>query len=106
VPDFAYDNDTSLFLWRSLPYEVGWEGTYITIITNRRSRQRVHLAAVRREIVSIAAGQFSAWRLEIRTSNARQIAWYADTPRHELLRYDNDRGLIFELDTAPNTARR
>ncbi|MGE0688520.1 MAG: hypothetical protein AB7P33_17390, partial [Dehalococcoidia bacterium] len=41
VPEHSYDNDTSLFLWRTLPFEVGWEGSYTTIITNRRSRQKV-----------------------------------------------------------------
>jgi hypothetical protein len=106
VPEHAYDNDTSLFLWRALPYEVGWQGSYITIITNRRSRQKVNLFVVRRETVQLATGEYSAWRLEIKTSNATQTAWYADTPRRELLRYDNDRGIVYELDTAPSTAQR
>lgn len=104
VPEHSYDNDTSLFLWRTLPFEVGWEGSYTTIITNRRSRQKVNLAVVRRESVTLASGEFPAWRLEIKTSNATQTAWYTDTPRRELLRYDNDRGVIYELDTAPTTA--
>ena len=106
IPEHAYDNDTSLFLWRTLPYEVGWEGSYITMITNRRSRQKVNLAVVRRETVTLSSGEFTAWRLEIKTSNATQVAWYADTPRRELLRYDNDRGIIYELDTAPTSATR
>jgi hypothetical protein len=104
LPEHAYDNDTSLFLWRTLPFETGWQGSYNTVITNRRSHQKVNLSVLRRESVRLSTGEFNAWRLEIKTSNATQTAWYSDTPRHELLRYDNDRGVIYELDTAPDTA--
>jgi hypothetical protein len=104
LPEHAYDNDTSLFLWRTLPFETGWQGSYNTVITNRRSRQKVNLFVLRRETVTIASGEYSAWRLEIKTSNATQTAWFADTTRRELLRYDNDRDVIYELDTAPSTA--
>jgi hypothetical protein len=98
VPEHSYDNDSSLFLWRTLPFAPGYEAAYTTIITNRRSRQKVDLRVVDRETVRVPAGEFTAWRLEIRTSNAKQTAWYADTPARQLVRYDNDRGTIFELE--------
>lgn len=97
VPEHSYDNDTSLFLWRTLPFEAGYEASYTTIITNRRTRQKVNLNVTGKETVTVPAGTFEAWRLEITTSNARQLAWFADTPERPLLRYDNDRDLIFEL---------
>jgi hypothetical protein len=97
VPEYSYDNDTSLFLWRTLPFEEGYEGSYTTIITNHRARQKVNLSVTGIESVTVPAGTFEAWRLEITTSNARQIAWYATTPDRKLLRYDNDRNVIFEL---------
>jgi hypothetical protein len=101
VPEHAYDNDTSLFLWRTLPFAEGYEASYITIITNRRSRQEVYLRVAGKETVTVPAGTFECWRLEIATENAKQVAWYADTPARELVRYDNDRNLIFELATRP-----
>jgi hypothetical protein len=101
VPEHSYDNDTSLFLWRTLPVADGYEGSYITIITNRRSRQQVVLNVRGKETVTVPAGTFEAWRLEITTSNARQVAWFADTPTRPLVRYDNDRDVIFELTTRP-----
>ena len=101
VPEHSYDNDTSLFLWRTLPFAEGYEAAYNTIITNFRSRQTVVLNVPRRETVSVPAGEFEAWRLEISTSNADQVAWYADTPAHPLVKYDNDRGVIFELTDLP-----
>jgi hypothetical protein len=97
VPEHSYDNDSSLFLWRTLPFAEGYEGSYNTIITNHRTRQKVNLRVTGIESVTVPAGTFDAWRLEITTSNARQVAWYADTPERPLIRYDNDRDLIFEL---------
>ena len=101
VPEHSYDNDSSLFLWRTIPFVDGYESSYVTIITNQRSRQTVDLKVIGKETVAVPAGKFEAWRLEIRTSNARQVAWFTDTPQHVLLKYDNDRGLIFELTSQP-----
>jgi hypothetical protein len=101
VPEHAYDNDSSLFLWRTIDFRDGYEASYITIITNRRERQKVVLRVRGKETVHVPAGEFTAWHLEVRTSNARQHAWFADTPARHLVRYDNDRGLIFELESRP-----
>jgi hypothetical protein len=101
VPEHAYDNDTSLFLWRTLPFADGYEASYVTIITNRRNRQDVVLNVRGKETVTVPAGTFECWRLEISTENARQIAWYADTPSRPLVKYDNDRAVIFELTSKP-----
>ncbi len=101
VPEHSYDNDTSLFLWRTLTFSEDFEGSYNTIITNFRSRQKVNLRVDGLESVTVPAGTFEAWKLVITTSNARQTAWYANTPQRELVRYDNDRDVIFELTNAP-----
>ena len=101
VPEYAYDNDTSLFLWRTLPFADGYEASYVTVITNRRSRQDVVLNVRGKETVTVPAGTFECWRLEISTENARQVAWYADTPSRPLVKYDNDRDVIFELTSKP-----
>ncbi len=101
VPEHSYDNDTSLFLWRTIDFHDGYTARYTTIITNRRSRQSVDLHVIGHEDVSVPAGKFNAWRLEISTENAKQVAWFADTPARTLLKYDNDRGTIFELQTKP-----
>jgi hypothetical protein len=101
VPEHSYDNDTSLFLWRTLPFAQGYEASYITIITNRRSRQKVNLEVTGKEMVRVPAGEFSTWRLEIRAGGRHQVAWFADTPTRPLVRYDNDNGQFFELTSAP-----
>ncbi|HXH20767.1 MAG TPA: DUF3108 domain-containing protein [Dehalococcoidia bacterium] len=101
VPEHAYDNDSSLFLWRTIDFREGYEARYVTIITNRRSRQTVELRVRGKEQVTVPAGTFTAWRLEIKGANAEQVAWYADTPTRPLVKYDNDRGTVFELQTRP-----
>jgi hypothetical protein len=101
LKDHSYDNDSSLFLWRTIDFKEGYESSYYTVITNRRSEQRVVLRVTGKESVTVPAGTFDAWRLEILTTNARQTAWYADTPERPLVKYDNDRGTIFELTSAP-----
>ena len=54
-----------------------------------------------KETVRVPAGEFTAWRLEIEAEDVKQIAWIADTPARTLVRYDNDNGLVFELEKAP-----
>ena len=98
---YSYDNDASLFLWRTIDFKDGYKGAYTTIITNRRTRQDVTLKVLGKDTVKVAAGEFQAWKLEIEAENATQHAWYADTPTRPLVKYDNDRGLIFELEKAP-----
>lgn len=101
VPEHAYDNDSSLFLWRTIDFREGYMASYVSIITNRRSKQTVALKVTGREQVSVPAGQFNAWRLEIKAEKVKQVAWYADTPARTLVKYDNDNGTIFELQQAP-----
>ena len=101
VPEHSYDNDTSLFLWRTIRFEEGYTASYNTIITNRRNRQVVTLRLVGKESLQVPAGQFSAWRLEIKAGDVKQTAWIADTRERTLLKYDNSRNLIFELEKLP-----
>ena len=59
VPDHAYDNDASLFIWRTLPFAEGYQGKYVTMITNRRTRQEVTLKVRGKETVRVPAGEFT-----------------------------------------------
>jgi hypothetical protein len=101
LEEHSYDNDSSLFLWRTIAFAEGYESSYITVITNRRTDQQVILRVPGKETVKVPAGEFTAWRIDIITSNARQIAWYADTPARPLVKYDNDRGTVWQLTEAP-----
>jgi hypothetical protein len=96
VPQHAYDNDTSLFLWRAIKFEKGYVASYQTVLTNRRTTQVIDLLVKDQQRVSTPAGDFDAWLVEITAERTTQQAWYATTPDHRLLKYNND-GLIFLL---------
>jgi hypothetical protein len=99
VPEHAYDNDSSLFLWRTLKFEPGYKASYVSVITNRRTRQTVHLEVIGKETVRVPAGAYEAWKLQVKAKGVTQLAWYADTAARPLVRYDNDNGLIYELES-------
>ncbi len=101
VPEHSYDNDTSLFLWRTVKFEPGSVSAYNAIITNRRSRQVAEIRVIGKESVTVPAGDFTAWRIEIDSSGSKQTAWYADTPTRPLVKYDNSIGTFFELSSKP-----
>lgn len=100
VPEHSYDNESSLFLWRTLPFAEGFEATYNTIMVNRRERSTVTVTVVGRETVDVPAGTFEAWRVEVRSGDISQVAWYATDSRHHLVKYDNSL-IVFLLDQPP-----
>ena len=95
-----YDNDSSLFLWRSLHFAEGLTETYHTVVTGSGEQPILRLEVIGKERVTVPAGTFDTWRLEIRSQDHKQIAWYADTATHPLIQYDNGVQL-FQLVNAP-----
>ena len=91
-----FDNESSLFIWRSIPFKEGFKGSYQSVQTNQGQLVQVTLEVTGRQQISVPAGTFETWRVEIRIGGTKQVAWYADTPQRELVQYDNSR-LIFQL---------
>ena len=97
VPDHSYDNDTSLFIWRTIKFEKGYIVSYRTVLANRRSTQMVTLNVREQVKVETSAGEVDAWVVDIQADTRTQRAWFAATPDHRLLRYNND-SLVFEIE--------
>jgi hypothetical protein len=91
-----YNNDESLFLWRTIPFEEGYKASYNAVLVNRGALTLITVEVAGKEEVTVPAGVFQAWRVEIRIGDVRQVAWYADTPEHLLVQYDNTRH-VFQL---------
>ncbi len=89
LKDNYYDNDSSLFLWRSIPFVVGYVNIYRTVVTGSGEQQVVHVEVKPKERIEVPAGTFDAWRVQIESRDNKQLAWYADTPEHPLVQYDN-----------------
>ena len=111
LPTYSYDNDSSLFLWRTIKFEQGYEVTYTASIANRRAERPLTLRVRRQERVTTPAGEFDAWLVGIEGEGETQEAWFSTEPDHKLLVYDNDREVFLytgeteppKVDDAPAT---
>lgn len=96
-----YDNDTSAFLWRTIPFREGYVAYYHSVLANQGGdHQLLKLEVVGKEEVEVPAGKFNAWKLEISTPRGLQTAWFSDTPERYLVRYDTTRNVL-ELNALP-----
>jgi hypothetical protein len=99
VPEHTYDVDSSLFVWRSIDFKKGATVTYNSMATNRGENHLVTLIVQNEEKVTVPAGTFDAWRVEVASEQSRQRAWFATTPDHRLLQYVNNQGQSFQLQS-------
>ena len=90
VPDHAYDNDSSLFIWRTLKFEKGYTVTYAAVFSNRRDSQTVTLTVGDKATVKTPAGDIEAWIVDLNADQVTQRAWFATTPDHKLVAYQNE----------------
>ncbi len=97
VPEHAYDNDSSLFIWRTLKFEKAYTVTYTAVFSNRRDTQAVTLRVKGKETIKTPAGDFEAWVIDLSADQVTQRAWIATTPDHKLLAYQNE-SFFFRLN--------
>ena len=90
VPEHAYDNDSSLFIWRTLTFEKGYTVTYTTVFSNRRDTQTVTLRVQDKATVTTPAGEIEAWVVDLNADQVTQRAWFATSPDHKLVAYQNE----------------
>jgi len=105
LPENAYDNDSSLFLWRTITFEEDHDVVYTASIPNRRLRRNVTLSVIRQERVETPAGSFDAWYMAILAEGQSHEAWFATTDDHKLLKYDNDNVIFLytgDADSPPD----
>ncbi len=93
--DHAYDNDTSLFLWRTIRFEEGFLENYTTVLTGTRRTQTVRIEVIHRT-TDTPIGDRDAWLVQISADGKNQRAWFSADAAHELLAYQND-SFTFEL---------
>lgn len=101
IPPQHYDSWSDLFLWRTIDFFEGNELKYVDVLSCSLAKPdllSILLKVKEIEEVTVPAGTFQAWRLEIRSGGRTQKAWYADDARRTLVRYDNG-DLVFELES-------
>ncbi len=97
VPDHSYDNNSALFLWRTIKFEKGYTILYRTVLADRRDTQTLTLRVRDQVKLATPSGDVDAWMVDIEAGTGTQRAWFATTPDHRILRYDNG-GLVFEIE--------
>ena len=103
IPNIAYDSWADLFVWRTIEFADGYEKDYTDVLActlSRPDKINVSLKIGEREDVTVPAGTFEAWHLEIDSGGETQNAWYTTDDEHTLLKYDNGES-TFELTSTP-----
>jgi hypothetical protein len=89
VPANALDNDQLLMTLRALPFAQGFENTYTVIVAQNALKVDTTVSVLGQESVTVPAGTFDTWHVQIQAGQTKQDAWYQlDTP-HNLVQYDN-----------------
>lgn len=92
--EHAYDNESSLWLWRTLDLAEGYEARYVSINALERSQQTVILRVIDRRMVEVPAGEFDVWRLQIRNGRATRVVWIEVASPHRVVQWDNGVALM------------
>ncbi len=89
LPEHAYENESSLWLWRALDLAEGYEGQYVSVNVVERTRQTVALEVTGRQRTTVPAGTFETWRLQLRNGRATRVVWINVEAPHQVVQWDN-----------------
>ncbi|MBI1884751.1 MAG: DUF3108 domain-containing protein [Chloroflexi bacterium] len=101
LPPHAYDSWSDLFLWRTIDFRRGYTASYNdvgTAILAKPQTGTTTLEVITTERITVPAGSFRVWRLEVRLEGRVQRVWIADRPDRALVRYDSG-NLLWELES-------
>ncbi len=94
----AIDNDVSLQIQRALPFAEGFATRYVNVIPTTATALPTSLRVVAAEAVTVPAGVFSTWRVELSAGGRIHDAWYGQQAPYPLVKYRNRAsGAVFEL---------
>ncbi len=91
-----YDNESSLWLWRTLAFSDEFEATYISVNPMDGKQQTVKVQTPSTETIEVPAGTFEVWRLIVRNGRSLRSAWINVEAPHEVVQWDNG-DVIFRL---------
>ena len=88
-PAAAVDNDVSLQAQRALPLAASYAAGYTDVIPTTGSLAPVRLKVTGAETVTVPAGTFPAWRVEMDFGSGKHDAWYGQDAPYPLVKYLN-----------------
>lgn len=99
IGEHEYEDQSSLWLWRTLALGEGLDLRYTTVDPREGGRVTANVMQVDRQTMETPVGAFDTWVLQIRTGRETVNVWiHVDAP-HQVVRFDNGR-LFFELESA------
>lgn len=99
-PDPAwYDDESLLWLVRGVPLQSGYSGAYWDVAAAIGRLIAVDIEVTGRERVSVPAGEFNTWKVEVKTSSITQAFWVEAEAPHRIIRARVER-LTYELTGA------
>ena len=100
--EFAFDNDSSPWLWRSVAFGPDLELTYRSVNVFQRRSQLVQLAVRGQDTLRGPDGDVVVWQVVVTPGVEISRAWYEVDPPHRLIRWDQQprRYLLREVSTA------
>lgn len=97
LPAHAYENESSLWLWRTLDFAEGYKAEYVSVNVVERTRQTVALEVTGRQRTTVPAGTFDTWRLQLRNGRATRVVWVNVEAPHQVIQWDNG-DVVFRLE--------
>ena len=100
---FAFDNDSSAWLWRSLAFRQDLELTYRSVNVIQRRSQLVQVAVRGQDTLRGPEGDVVVWQVVATPGVEVSRAWYEIEPPHRLIRWDQQprRFVLTKIETEP-----
>lgn len=91
-----YDDESLLWVVRGIPLRAGYEGRYSNINAGNGRVFNVEVSVLGTDRVTVPAGEFDAWRIQVRTASITQLFWVDVQAPHRIVRARIER-LTYEL---------
>ena len=103
VGQFAFDNDSSAWLWRSLDFMQDLELTYRSVNVIQQRSQLVQVAVRGQDTLRGPEGDVVVWQVVATPGVEVSRAWYEIEPPHRLVRWDQQprRFILTRIETEP-----
>ena len=100
---FAFDNDSSAWLWRSLAFKQDLELTYRSVNVVQQRSQLVQVAVRGQDTLRGPNGDVVVWQVVATPGVEISRTWYEINPPHRLIRWDQQprRFILTDIETEP-----
>ncbi len=100
---YAFDNDSSAWLWRSLAFVQDLELTYRSVNVVHQRSQLVQVAVRGQDTLRGPNGDVVVWQVVATPGVEVSRAWYEIEPPHRLIRWDQQprRFILTRIETEP-----